>query len=115
MSEKHLKKHVALAVGAALATSLAAVSVAHAASPFSVTSLASAYMAPGEGSCGGEKAAEGKCGGEKAAEGKCGGEKAAEGKCGGEKAAEGKCGEGKCGGEKGAEGKCGEGKCGGNH
>ena len=95
MSEK--SKTVALAVGAALATSLAGVSVASAdTSPFAMTTLSSGYMADvqyGEGKCGGEKGDEGKCGGEKGDEGKCG-----EGKCGGEKGEEGKCGEGKCGG-----------------
>jgi uncharacterized low-complexity protein len=98
MSEKSMKKHVAIAVGAALATSFAAVSIAQASSPFAVSSLASAYMSAGEGSCGGNKGSEGKCGGDKGAEGSCGGDKGAEGKCGGDKGAEGKCGEGKCGG-----------------
>jgi uncharacterized low-complexity protein len=95
-----LKKPVALAIGAALATTLAAANVAQAA-PFAATDLAQGYAQfMGEGSCGGEKkegekGKEGKCG-----EGKCGaekkeGEKGKEGKCG-----EGKCGEGKCGGEK---------------
>ena len=93
MNQKNLKS---LALGAAIAGSLAAVSVAQA-SPFSLTTLGSAYMAAGDGDT---KGAEGKCGGDKAkAEGKCG-----EGKCGGEKAKEGACGgdkaktEGKCGG-----------------
>ena len=76
MSEKNLKP-LAIAVGAAFATSLAGISVANAdASPFSMTTLSSGYMADvqlGEGKCG-----EGKCGGDKDAEGKCG-----EGKCGG--------------------------------
>ena len=98
MSEKKVIKPVALAVGAALASSFAFTSVAQADtvdSPFSMTNLTVGYMlGAGEGKCGGdkEKGAEGKCG-----EGKCGGdkEKGAEGKCG-----EGKCGEGKCGGDK---------------
>jgi uncharacterized low-complexity protein len=100
MNTKNLKT---LALGAAIAGSLAAVSGAQA-SPFSLTSLGSAYMSPaGEGSCGGNKQQEGKCGGDKAkAEGKCG-----EGKCGANKAkGEGKCGEGKCGANK--EGEKGE-------
>ena len=112
MNTKTLKKPLAIAIGAAMAGSLAAASVANA-NPFSLTSLGSAYMAAGEGSCGGNKGAEGSCGGDKdkASEGKCG-----EGKCGGDKdkASEGKCGEGKCGGDKASEGKCGEGKCGGD-
>jgi uncharacterized low-complexity protein len=104
MSEK--SKTVSIAVGAALATSLAGVSVANAdTTPFSMTALSSGYMADvhyGEGKCGGGKGDEGKCGGDKGDEGKCG-----EGKCGGDKGEEGKCGEGKCGGDKGGEGKCG--------
>jgi uncharacterized low-complexity protein len=103
MSGKNLAKPVALAVGAALAGSLAVVNTASAdtgASPFAMTHLSAGYMLGADGADE-HKGAEGKCG-----EGKCG-----EGK---EKGAEGKCGEGKCGGdkEKGAEGKCGEGKCG---
>ena len=97
---KHLKKPVALAIGAAIAGSMAVTSVAHAAA-YSATDLGSGYASTmAEGSCGGDKGQEGKCG-----EGKCGGDK---------KGAEGKCGEGKCGAhDKGKEGKCGEGKCGG--
>jgi uncharacterized low-complexity protein len=97
MIHKNLKT---LALGAAIAGSLAAVSVAQA-NPFSLTSLGTAYMAAGEGTCGGDKAkTEGKCG-----EGKCGADKAkGEGKCGGDKAkGEGKCGEGKCGANKEGE------------
>jgi uncharacterized low-complexity protein len=98
MKKMHMKKPVALAIGAAMASSMAFASVAQAA-PFATTDLAQGYAQfMGEGSCGGEKGKEGKCG-----EGKCGtdkkgaeGEKKpAEGKCG-----EGKCGEGKCGGDK---------------
>jgi len=114
MSEKILKP-VSLAVGLALAGSLAGASVAQAdSSPFAVTALSSGYMTTqhlGEGSCGGakeeeSKGKEGKCG-----EGKCGGEKGEKGEQG-EKGEEGKCGgdkgeEGKCGGDKGEEGKCG--------
>ncbi len=91
MNTKNLKT---LALGAAVAGSLAAMSTAQA-NPFAVTALASAYMA-GDGDT---KGTEGKCG-----EGKCGagmkdGDKAkGEGKCGADKAkGEGKCGEGKCG------------------
>ena len=91
MNTKNLKT---LALGAAIAGSLAAVSVAQA-NPFSLSALGSAYMA----SDGEHKGTEGKCG-----EGKCGGDKAK---------GEGKCGEGKCGANKAkGEGKCGEGKCG---
>ena len=112
MSEKKVVKPVALAVGAALASSFAIGGVANADTidnPFAMSALSAGYMlGAGEGSCGGDKKGEGKCG-----EGKCGeaGEKEGEGKCG-----EGKCGEGKCGeaGEKEGEGKCGEGSCGGS-
>ena len=114
MSQESTKKPLAIALGAAFVTTLAATPVANAAdNPFAMSELSSGYMVAemAEGKCG-----EGKCGGDKAkteAEGKCG-----EGKCGGDKAkteAEGKCGEGKCGGEtKATEGKCGEGKCGGD-
>ena len=97
MNDKSVKP-VAVAVGTALATSLASVSDANAdSSPFSMTALSSGYMADVAFGGHGAKGEEGKCG---------------EGKCGGEKGEEGKCGEGKCGGDKGEEGKCGEGKCG---
>jgi uncharacterized low-complexity protein len=123
MSQKNTLKPLAIAAGAALATSLAATTPASAAeNPFAMSELSSGYMVA--------EMAEGKCGGAKATgetktmeEGKCG-----EGKCGGTKAAgeaktmkEGKCGEGKCGGAMATEeaktmkeGKCGEGKCGAN-
>ena len=111
MSDKMIKKPLAVAVGAAFSVTLASSPVANAAdNPFALNDLSSGYMQLAEGNCGEGKCGEGKCGGEKEGEGKCG-----EGKCGGEKGGEGKCGEGKCGGEKGGEGKCGEGKCGGAH
>ena len=124
MSEKKVVKPVALAVGAALASSFALTGVATADSidnPFEMSSLKSGYMlGVGEGGCGGDKEGKGKegscgegsCGGdkEKGGEGSCG-----EGSCGGEKGGEGSCGEGSCGGDKeDAEGKCGEGSCGGS-
>ena len=96
MKQKNMKT---LALGAAIAGSLAAVSVAQA-SPFALTTLGSAYMAADDA---GAKKAEGemKCG-----EGKCGGKKDA---AGAEKAeGEGKCGEGKCGAKKEDEKKEGE-------
>ena len=91
---KYLKKPVALAIGAAIAGSMAVTSVAQAAA-YTATDLGSGYASTlAEGSCGGAKGEEGKCG-----EGKCGGDKKGE---------EGKCGEGKCGAhDKGEEGKCG--------
>ncbi len=97
---KYLKKPVALAIGAAIAGSMAVTSVAQAAA-YTATDLGSGYASTlAEGSCGGDKGEEGKCG-----EGKCGAH---------DKGEEGKCGEGKCGAhDKGKEGKCGEGKCGG--
>ena len=111
MSEKKIVKPVALAIGAALASSFAIGGVANADTldnPFAMSALSAGYMlGAGEGSCGGDKKGEGKCGGDKEGEGKCG-----EGSCGGDKEGEGKCGEGSCGGDKEGEGKCGEGKCG---
>ena len=107
MSQKTTLKPLAIAAGAAFATTLAAALPANAAdNPFAMSELSSGYMVAemGEGKCGAEKKAE--------KEGKCG-----EGKCGAEKKMEkeGKCGEGK-GAEKKMEkeGKCGEGKCGAN-
>jgi uncharacterized low-complexity protein len=103
MSEKKMNP-VAIAVGAAVATSLAGISVANAeTTPFAMTALSTGYMADvhyGEGKCG-----EGKCGGDKGDE--ADGDKGEEGKCGGDKGDE-------AGGDKGEEGKCGEGKCGGS-
>ncbi|MGQ0384696.1 MAG: HvfA family oxazolone/thioamide-modified RiPP metallophore [Gammaproteobacteria bacterium] len=84
MSNRVLSKPVALAIGAALATSLAAAGTAQASS-FAVNALGSGYMLAAGEHGGGDKAKEGKCG---------------EGKCGGDKKAEGKCGEGKCGADK---------------
>lgn len=81
MSNRVLRKPVALAIGAALMTSLGAAGVAQASS-YAVSALGAGYMLAG-----GEE--------EKAKEGKCG-----EGKCGADKKAEGKCGEGKCGADK---------------
>jgi uncharacterized low-complexity protein len=114
MSEKKVVKPIALAVGAALASSFALGGVANADTvdnPFAMSALSAGYMlGAGEGSCGGDK--EGK---DKEGEGSCG-----EGSCGGdkEKEGEGACGEGSCGGDKEGEGSCGgdkkdgEGKCG---
>jgi uncharacterized low-complexity protein len=117
--------NVAMAVGALVFGSLAAVATSANANPFMAQDLASGYeMLAGEGKCG-----EGKCGEDKAKKAK---EKMKDGKCGeakcGEdkmKAKEGKCGEGKCGEDKmkekadaakdkAKEGKCGEAKCGGS-
>jgi uncharacterized low-complexity protein len=99
MSQKTNLKPLAIAAGAALATSLAATTPASAAeNPFAMSELSGGYMVA--------EMAEGKCGAEKKAtmEGKCGAEKKAtmEGKCGAEKKMdkEGKCGEGKCGANK---------------
>ncbi len=125
MSDRKVVKPIALAVGAALASSFAFGGVANADSidnPFEMSTLTAGYMlGEGEGSCGGdaEKEGEGSCG-----EGSCGGdgeEKEGEGSCGGDGEekdgeAEDKDGEGSCGGdgeEKEGEGSCGEGSCGG--
>jgi len=119
MSQKKVVKPVALAVGAALASSFAIGGVANADTvdnPFAMSALGAGYMlGAGEGACGGDKEGkdkEGACGGDKEGEGACGGDKEGEGKCG-----EGSCGdkkgEGACGGDKkDGEGKCGEGSCG---
>ena len=121
MSQKVIKKPLAIALGAAFVTSLAGTPVANAAeNPFAMSDLSSGYVVAemeegkcGEGKCGGDKAkAEGKCGGDKANAADGGDKAKKEGKCGGDKAeamategadkskAEGKCGEGKCGGSK---------------
>ena len=77
MSDKKVMKPVAVAVGTALAGSVAVNANADTdagASPFAMTTLASGYLLGAqEGSCG-----EGKCGGDKEAggEGSCGGDKA---------------------------------------
>lgn len=117
MSDKKVVKPVALAVGAALASTFAIADVANADgvdNPFAMSSLTVGYMlGAGEGSCGGDK--EGKDGEGSCGEGSCGGDKEGEGKDG-----EGSCGEGSCGGDKGesedkdGEGSCGEGSCGGD-
>jgi uncharacterized low-complexity protein len=78
MSQHSTKKPLAIALGAAFVTSLAATPVANAAeNPFAMSELSSGYLVA--------EMAGGKCG-----EGKCGGNKTK---------AEGKCGEGKCGGD----------------
>ena len=94
MNPKNLKT---LALGAAIAGSLAAMPAAQA-NPFSLSVLGQAYLAA-DGDAGAKKAeGEMKCG-----EGKCGGDKAkTEGKCGGDKAkGEGQCGAKKEGGKEG--------------
>jgi uncharacterized low-complexity protein len=82
MSEKKVVKPIALAVGAALASSFALGGVANADTvdnPFAMSALSAGYMlGAGEGSCGGDK--EGK---DKEGEGSCG-----EGSCGGDKEGE---------------------------
>jgi len=138
MSDKKVLKPVALAVGAALASTFAFGGVANADTvdnPFAISSLTVGYMlGAGEGSCGGDKEGkegEGSCGGDKEGEGKDGEGSCGEGSCGGdkegesdEKDGEGSCGEGSCGGDKAEgegscggdkeEGKDGEGSCGGS-
>lgn len=116
MSEKKVVKPVALAVGAALASSFALAGTANAdgiSNPFSMSTLSVGYMlGEGEGSCGEGSCGEGKDK-DKDGEGSCG-----EGSCGAkdkDKKGEGSCGEGSCGeGEKEGEGACGEGSCGGS-
>jgi uncharacterized low-complexity protein len=83
MSQKTTMKPLAIAAGAALATSLAATVPANAAeNPFAMSELSSGYQVA--------EMAEGKCG-----EGKCGAAMMGTGKTSAPK--EGKCGEGKCG------------------
>jgi len=103
------QKTISLAIGGALALSVAAITVNAAENPFTLKTLANGYQVAdahdaksadgkcGTGKCGtAEKAKEmkmqdAKCGSsktssaEKAKEGSCGGEKAKEGSCGGEK------------------------------
>ena len=117
MAEKKVVKPIALAVGAALASSFAIGGIANADTvdnPFAMSALSAGYMlGAGEGSCGGDKEGkdkEGACGGDKEGEGKCG-----EGSCGVDKKGEGACGgdkegEGSCGGDKEGEGSCGSDK-----
>jgi uncharacterized low-complexity protein len=82
MSQKTNLKPLAIAVGAALATSLAATTPANAAeNPFAMSELSSGYMVA--------EMAEGKCG-----EGKCGAAMMGTSKTSDPK--EGKCGAGKC-------------------
>ena len=71
MSQKVIKKPLAIALGAAFVTSLAGTPVANAAeNPFAMSDLSNGYVVAEmeEGKCG-----EGKCGGDKTKkEGKCG-------------------------------------------
>jgi len=122
MSQKRVIKPVALAVGAALASTFAIGSIANAdsidSSPFEMSTLVAGYMlGEGEGSCGGDKGdmkkGEGSCGGDKGDKGDM---KDGEGSCGGDKKdmKDMKDGEGSCGGDKKDEMKDGEGSCGGD-
>ena len=114
MSHKTTIKPLAIAMGAAFVTSLAAVPVANAAeNPFAMSEMSDGYMVVAEGKCGGNMQGMDKSKMKK--EGKCGeGKMDKEGKCGeGKMDKEGKCGEGKMDKSK-KEGKCGEGKCGGS-
>ena len=106
MKTKSELKPLVVAVSAALATGVFAISTANAdENPFQMTELSSGYMvADGHGG-----AEEGAAEEDKAKEGKCGEGKCGEGKCGGEEADADASGEGKT-----EEGKCGEGKCGGS-
>jgi uncharacterized low-complexity protein len=106
------RKPLAIAIGTAFAATLAASTVANAATtegnPFTMTEMSSGYMHVAD-------AKDGKCGANKTMpDGKCGGEKAKAMK-------DGKCGEAKCGANKAKttqggkaktpeEGKCGAGK-----
>jgi len=131
------KTALTLALGSAIAASLAAAPVSAGENPFAAQSMEKGYMVAEankakEGNCGGMKGKEGSCGGKakgdavKAEKGKTTAEKGKEGNCGGMKGKEGNCG-GKAKAKEGKkaaadaeankkmikEGKCGEGKCGG--
>lgn len=100
------QKTLSLAIGGALALSVAATTVNAADNPFALKSLATGYQVADAHDA---KAADGKCG-----TGKCGtAEKAKEMKMKDGKCGTGKCGsaekmkEGTCGGEKAKEGSCG--------
>ena len=115
MSSISKLKPVALAVGAAFATTLAMAPVANAVeNPFAMTQLDAGYKLADN------KATEGNCGANKtkAKEANCGANKtkAKEANCGANKtkAKEGNCGENKAPVKTKKEGKCGEGKCGAN-
>ncbi|MCI0655303.1 MAG: hypothetical protein L0Y39_12650 [Methylococcaceae bacterium] len=97
MSKKFSKKHLAIAIGTAVAASLSFTPVVNAEqNPFGMTDLSNGYMELAEG----EKKTEGSCGaGKSGGEMKMDMEKKAEGSCG-----EGKCGEGKCAGNKKTDG-----------
>jgi uncharacterized low-complexity protein len=119
MSSISKLKPVALAVGAAFATTLAMAPVANAAeNPFAMTQLHAGYKLADN------KATEGNCGGKKRIEeGNCGSKvmpKGKEGTCGDKVKQFDKTKEANCGANKPKpvkqlkEGKCGEGKCGAN-
>jgi uncharacterized low-complexity protein len=107
MNKKTHRNTVSLAIGAALASGLAAAPVVHAdVNPFALSALSGGYMVAsgmtGEGQCGAtKKSSEAKCGAEKAVqkitkEGECGAKTAAKPK----PVKEAKCGEAKCGNNK---------------
>ncbi len=112
MTNKSSKRNLVVAVGAALAGTMALAGYSQAfENPFSVKQLDGGYMqlAAKEGSCGADKKVkEGNCGeNTKVKEGSCGESKAKEGSCGENKAMpvepkvkEGNCGEAKCGANK---------------
>jgi uncharacterized low-complexity protein len=96
MSNRVNRKPVAVAIGAALISTIAVAGVAQA-SAYAVSALGTGYMlAAGEPQAtAATPATPATPPDEKAKEGKCG-----EGKCGADKKGEGKCGEGKCGANK---------------
>jgi uncharacterized low-complexity protein len=88
------KKTLALTLGSAMATALAASPMVHAQeNPFGLQKISGAGLMVA--------AAD-----EKKADGTCGANKVKEGKCSANKVVEGKCGEGKCGADKMKEGAC---------
>jgi len=103
------QKTISLAIGSALALSVAATAVNAAENPFALKSLSTGYQVAdnhdtkakdgkcGTGKCGANmkkdaKSKEGSCSHDKAKEGACSAEKMKEGACSAEKMKEGKCG-----------------------
>jgi uncharacterized low-complexity protein len=110
------KTALTLALGSAIATTLAATPVSAAENPFAAQTLQKGYMvAEADKAAETAKATEAKCGAKKEKEGKCGAKakkSGADAEANKKMIKEGKCGEGMCGAKNAKEGKCGEAKCG---
>jgi len=104
------KTALTLALGSAIAATLAATPVSAAENPFAAQTLQKGYMvAEADKAAEAGKAAEAKCGAKAKAKTKKSSEDATANK---KMLQEGKCGEGMCGAKNAKEGKCGEAKCG---